>query len=383
MNVILYDALIPGMNILLESLASRYSLGVLPETQQALQAYEAKNDVKAIFVRSTTKVNDAFLSHFPNVKFIATATSGTDHLDIAALEARGIFWMDAKGSNAKAVGDYVAYMLMLLNQQKQIRLESGKAVVVGYGCVGHEVKANLAQLGLNAHWVDPFLSDEQFDSIEAQVRLDLDSKCESWLSETSLLCIHTPLRKEEPWSTYQWLNEERLAALPDGAVIIAAGRGEVLDQDALLNHAHRLTYVLDVWPLEPNIVFSLLDRAAYATPHIAGHSKLGKLKGSWQVVEGFMAWAGYDLPLHKQDFFADMLKNHQGTIQLPKNQSGLSTSAEVLNQSLVEVAASAFDFNTIDKNLRAAVHQSSDDDTGLSFKAERKKYPQHPEIEWQ
>ena len=207
--------------------------------------------------------------------FVATATSGTDHLDLAALEKRGVRWCDAKGSNAKAVASYVGHGLRRLQsgaERKLLDQDSWQATVVGYGCVGREVTAMLTSLGVHTRWADPLLDEPGSLPMTPAIGARQWASVEPWLENTSLLCVHTPLTVKGPWATAGWLNEQRLAALPDNAVVICAGRGETLVGDALVKHAHRLQLVLDVWPGEPTVDSVLVGKAILATPHIAGHS---------------------------------------------------------------------------------------------------------------
>src|SRR5690606_19552610 len=63
-------------------------------------------DVDVLLVRSVTRV-DAKLLAGSRCRFVGTATSGTDHIDIDWLRAQGIAFADAHGCNAGAVADYV------------------------------------------------------------------------------------------------------------------------------------------------------------------------------------------------------------------------------------------------------------------------------------
>src|SRR6202030_3657444 len=67
---------------------------------------EAVRDADALLVRSVTPVNAALLDGSP-VKFVGTATIGTDHIDEAYLPLRGIGFASAQSSNANSVAEYV------------------------------------------------------------------------------------------------------------------------------------------------------------------------------------------------------------------------------------------------------------------------------------
>ncbi len=74
---------------------------------------EALTDADALMVRSVTKVNEALLSG-KAIKFVGTATAGTDHVDQAWLQQAGIGFSAAPGCNAIAVVEYVFSALLML-----------------------------------------------------------------------------------------------------------------------------------------------------------------------------------------------------------------------------------------------------------------------------
>ncbi|MBG2699056.1 4-phosphoerythronate dehydrogenase, partial [Klebsiella michiganensis] len=77
---------------------------------------EALNDADALMVRSVTKVNEALLSG-KAIKFVGTATAGTDHVDQAWLQQAGIGFSAAPGCNAIAVVEYVFSALLMLAER--------------------------------------------------------------------------------------------------------------------------------------------------------------------------------------------------------------------------------------------------------------------------
>ena len=79
---------------------------------RTLTANDVK-DAEALLVRSVTKVNTALVQD-SQIKFVGSATIGTDHLDIAALEQQNIRWSNAPGCNAQAVAEYVITALLHL-----------------------------------------------------------------------------------------------------------------------------------------------------------------------------------------------------------------------------------------------------------------------------
>ena len=106
--------------------------------------------------------------------------------------------------------------------------------------------------------------------------------------QADIICLHTPLTKEGADASRHLLNEDRLRALKQGALLLNAGRGAVIDNSALLQVASErpdLVLILDVWEHEPSVDLELAQRCFIATPHIAGHSIDGKLRGTWMLYQ--------------------------------------------------------------------------------------------------
>ena len=104
-------------------------------------------DADALLVRSVTQVNAALIQK-TQLKFIGSATIGTDHLDIPVIEQHGIAWSNAAGCNAQAVTEYVITALLhlkpeLLHAQKNFTLG-----IIGLGNVGSRLVKNGTIIGL-------------------------------------------------------------------------------------------------------------------------------------------------------------------------------------------------------------------------------------------
>ena len=110
-----------------------------------------------------------------------------------------------------------------------------------------------------------------------------------------------------PHPTAGMLTLEQLLQLPEGAVLLNAGRGEVLPNELLsrlLDKRPDIQLVLDVWEGEPDISAELLARCSIATPHIAGYSQDGKWLGVTQVAQALAEHLGQPLPEVSPEFLA-------------------------------------------------------------------------------
>ncbi|GAA3900962.1 4-phosphoerythronate dehydrogenase PdxB [Halomonas cibimaris] len=235
------------------------------------------DNADVLIVRSVTPVNEALLADTP-VRFVGTCTIGTDHIDRDYLTAQGIGFASAPGCNAEAVADYVLAALLGQAEREGRPLLERCVGIVGAGSVGRRVQARLEGLGVDVAVCDPPRAAREgsagFVSLEALI-----ARCD-------VLCLHTPLVRKGPYATRHLLDAGRIAALRPGTWVLNAGRGDCIDGDALyrrLDGPGDITALLDVWENEPGIDAALHARAALATPHIAGYSLDGKLRGSLMI----------------------------------------------------------------------------------------------------
>lgn len=227
--------------------------------------------VHTLLVRSVTPVNAALIAAMPSLRFVGTATIGTDHLDIEALESRGIHWASAPGCNAEAVGEYVLTALLELAERDGVALQDRTIGLVGLGNTGSAVARRLAALGLTVWHCDP--PKQAAGASGNWLTLDAMLGC------CDVISCHVPNQTD----TFHLLDHKRLAALKPGSWLVNASRGEVVDNAALVAvKAARpdLRLVMDVWEGEPEPMAALVDCSDIATAHIAGYSVEGKIRGT-------------------------------------------------------------------------------------------------------
>ncbi|EPK7284262.1 4-phosphoerythronate dehydrogenase PdxB [Citrobacter farmeri] len=244
------------------------------------------DDADALMVRSVTKVNASLLEG-KAIKFVGTATAGTDHVDENWLKQAGIGFSAAPGCNAIAVVEYVFSSLLMLAERDGFALRDRTVGIVGVGNVGGRLQARLEALGIRTLLCDPPRADRgdegDFRSLDELVR------------EADVLTFHTPLFKEGPYKTLHLADEALLSRLKPGTILINACRGAVVDNTALLarlNAGQELSVVLDVWEGEPDLNVDLLHKVDVGTAHIAGYTLEGKARGTTQVFEAWSAFIG-------------------------------------------------------------------------------------------
>lgn len=238
-------------------------------------------DCDVLLVRSVTRVDAALLAG-SRVRFVGTATAGTDHIDTAWLEGQGIAFAAAPGCNARPVGEYVLACVLAHAQASGRDPATLTAAIVGCGHAGGWAARLLEGLGLRCLRNDPprALREPGFLPLAEA------------LAAADVVSLHVPLTLDGPFPTQGLLGAAELAALKPGALLINAARGGVVDEAAWIAalRAGRLQAAVDCWADEPAIAPELLRLAAIATPHVAGHSVDARLRATAQLCAALLAW---------------------------------------------------------------------------------------------
>ncbi|WP_180183413.1 4-phosphoerythronate dehydrogenase [Acinetobacter sp. YH01020] len=336
-----------------ENLAfTEYFFAEFGEIKQAAGRTLTHADVKdadALLVRSVTQVN-AELIQQTTLKFVGSATIGTDHLDITALEKQGIAWSNAAGCNAQAVAEYVITALLfvkpeLLNANEQFTLG-----IVGLGNVGSRLAVMAELFGWNVIGYDPFVQSDQVKQVEFA----------ELLKKADAISIHVPLTKVGEYPTYHLINAAALAAMKPSAILINSARGPVVEEAALIADIQQTQrkVVLDVFEHEPEILAALLDLIYVVTPHIAGYSLEGKARGTQMIYEAFC-----------QTFNQPINKAFESQLPVCEQYFTGADFKTVLQRYLKDI----YDIARDDANLRACLKDGKVDQKAFDYL--RKTYP--------
>lgn len=263
---IVADKDVPFLNGVFEPYAE-----VIYKTGAAITNEDVK-DADALILRTRTICNEKLLEG-SSVKLIATATIGTDHVDFDYCNSHGIEVQNAAGCNAGGVMQYVFSALYGIAARKGIKIDGATIGIVGVGNVGRRIEYMAGYLGFNVLRCDP--PRAQKEGPEGFCSL------EQLLTESDIVTLHVPLDE----NTRGMANADFFTLMKPGAIFINASRGEVVNEEALLEAAPKLgAIVIDTWNNEPDVNQELIDVVDIATPHIAGYSYQGKVNGTTMAV---------------------------------------------------------------------------------------------------
>ena len=255
---------------------------------------EVLRDAQVLLTRTRTRC-DRHLLQGTAVKFIGTATIGTDHIDLDYCSHNSITVVNAPGCNAPAVAQWVHSTILQWLAAQPAPLDHPLTLgIVGVGHVGSIVARWAHQLGYRVLLNDPPL-EEQITNTNSEL-LTLNSKLidlSTLHRKCDIITFHTPLTRDGDYPTWHLCDEAFLNSLQRCRLIINASRGAVCDNEALLRWQGDIA--LDCWEGEPNINRELLEKAFVATPHIAGYSLQGKQRGTSMIIEALNRHFGWNI----------------------------------------------------------------------------------------
>jgi len=246
----------------------------------------AAEGVDGLLICGTEPMTSGVLARLPSsVKIIACFTAGYEHVDLAAAEARGIVVTHAPDALTDAVADLT--LLLLLGAAR--RAGEGEAMmrsggwddihllfmtgceirgkrlgILGMGRIGRAVAKRARAFGLQIHYHNRNRLDE---ALEDGATWHADAA--SLLQCSDILSLHCPSNA----ASRNFLNSDRIALLPEGAIVINTSRGDVVDDEALiaaLQSGRLYAAGLDVYRGEPNNIHPGYARLAntFLLPHI-------------------------------------------------------------------------------------------------------------------
>ncbi len=185
-----------------------------------------------LVVRSTTKVNENLLKN-SKVRVVATATSGSEHLDKDYLKQNDIIFFDSIGSNALSVAEYCIFGILHWAFEHKIDIKNKIIGIIGYGNVGRRLAVLARHIGLKVIINDPPLMNQKPDEIKNETHVNL----KELIASSDILSTHTPLSFDGEYPTFSLINEDNLKYLKRKALLLHTSRGGVVEEKAWLKLA--------------------------------------------------------------------------------------------------------------------------------------------------
>jgi erythronate-4-phosphate dehydrogenase len=253
------------------------------------RAFLERVQATALFIRTVTHVSNDLIAG-TDVRFIASASAGIDHVDDDLRCGSGVMVVHAPGCNAQAVAEYVVAWLDHL----QVPHESTIGIV-GFGNVGSLVARYTRAMGMTVLVNDPPLAELGHVFPSAARHADLNDL----LRASDVVSLHVPFTETGLHPTRGLIDAERLSMLKNGAILMNTSRGGIVDESALVGHVSsgRLRAVLDVYENEPSVSQKVIEALRYCTPHIAGYTQQAKANASRMVLEAYRRWSGLDIEI--------------------------------------------------------------------------------------
>lgn len=232
--------------------------------------------VQALVVRNRTQVNAELLDAAPDLRVVGRAGVGLDNIDVAACDERGVIVVAPLGSNARSVAELTIGLALTLargivrldrsvragewNRSPGFELAGRAWGVLGAGATGRAVAEMAAALGMHTVGYDPY-------AVPGELRL---APLDEVVAAADVLSVHLPATPK----TTGLIDADFLARMRAGSLLINVGRGEIVDEEALVSALRKgkpAGAALDVRATEPPTVGALdeLDNVVL-TPHIAG-----------------------------------------------------------------------------------------------------------------
>ena len=262
--------------------------------QEQLETYINENNIDALLVRSATKVRKELIDACPDLKLIGRGGVGMDNIDVQYAKDKGLSVINTPASSSASVAELVFAHLyggvrFLYDANRNMPLEGetkfgalkkayakgvelrGKTLgVIGFGRIGQATAKVALGAGMKVIYSDPYMEKAEvkvdfFDGQEVSFKFESKPK-DDVLQEADFITLHVPAQKEYV------IGKPELEKMKDGAALVNAARGGVVDEIALIEalDSGKLAFAaLDVFESEPKPEIKILMHSKISlSPHI-------------------------------------------------------------------------------------------------------------------
>ena len=277
-----------GFNTILESV-----------DQENIIDFINENNIEVLLVRSATKVRKDLIDNCKSVKIIGRGGVGMDNIDVSYAKEKGIHVINTPAASSISVAELVFSHLfscvrslhisnreMPLDGDKEFKnlkkkyaggseLKGKTLGIVGFGRIGQEVAKIGIGVGMNVIFYDLHNKKAKieinfFDGSSKKFELE-SSTFDELLKESDFISLHVPAQKD------YIIGDKEFSLMKNGAGIINAARGGVIDEESLIKHIDNknLSFAaLDTFENEPTpSIKILMNQKISMTPHIGAATK--------------------------------------------------------------------------------------------------------------
>ena len=292
MNVLANDGVSQsGINTLE---AAGYNVITTTVAQEQLENYINEHKISVLLVRSATKVRKNIVDNCPSLKIIGRGGVGMDNIDVEYARSKGLHVINTPAASSSSVAELVfahlfggvrflydanrnmpldgdsKFKTLKKNYAKGVELRGKTLGIIGFGRIGQEVAKIALGVGMKVIASDKFVE-------KATINIELFNKqcidveistipMEAILKQSDFITLHVPAQKDYV------IGKAQFNMMKDGAAIINAARGGVIDEVALIEalESHKLSFAgLDTFENEPTPAIKVLMNTKLSlTPHI-------------------------------------------------------------------------------------------------------------------
>lgn len=266
---------------------------------------------EVLIVRSRTTVDKDLVDRARALKLVITATHGIDHIDIDHLKDKGIEFR-SMSEQTNAVAEFVLALILCMARKITLadRLSKtgswrkdelvgveifGKTIgVVGFGRIGQSVATKASALGMKVFIHETDMTPEKEErarGIGAQI-----VPLGELLRGSDVVTLHVPKTKK----TSKMIGRKEFASMRDGVLIVNAARGDIVDEEALLEYLEKGKFggvAIDVYSVQPPFNRAFLkkviaDDRVVSTQHMGGQTREARrttIEAISNMLEEFLA----------------------------------------------------------------------------------------------
>lgn len=236
------------------------------------------------YIAGLDEITEKVISASSKLKIISRYGAGYDRVDIEAAKKYGIKVTNTPGVNAQAVGELTFGLILAaarniphLSEETRkgswirstgMELKGKTLGILGLGAIGKVVAACARGFGMHVLAYDPYIDQIYCGNHEIEA-----VSFEMLMSRSNVVSLHLPLLE----STYHMIDREAIGRLPDGAILVNASRGGIIDEDAAyeaLKSGKLFGLGLDAFETEPPKASKLFEfDNVIATPHTGAHTR--------------------------------------------------------------------------------------------------------------